>query len=172
MSAVTDDTNTVLSFSSSFHPSRCTKALTPAHTPPPSHAHQTCSDDQEGQENGAQFTPSGGTALHSPLLKPLSPAPVDEEVLALEAEVIEASRRVAELRSSMQGQLQAALAQKLEQCRPSAAVDDAAAPDEAIAAAAAGEQRQAAGGECRTMCASECVYSLYCHACTAMLAGV
>jgi hypothetical protein len=57
---------------------------------------------------------------------------VDEEVQRLEAQVEEASSRLAALRAGMQAQLSQQLAARLAQCRPSAAADpprpDAAPP--------------------------------------------
>lgn len=88
-----------------------------------------------------QLTPAAASALHSPLLKPLSPPPADAEVQQLEAEVNEASQRVAALRTSMQAALQEQLAAKLAALRPTAELDD----QEPAASAVAAEQQQAAG---------------------------
>lgn len=92
-----------------------------------------------------QLTPGiASLALRSPLLAPLSPPPVDAEVQALEAEVTEASLRVAELRTSMQAKLQEQLAAKLAACRPAADLEpqqqQAVADGEGTAAAQPGGQ--------------------------------
>lgn len=62
--------------------------------------------------------------LRSPLLRPLSPPPVDDEVRALERQVDEASQRVAALRASMQSQLQERIAEQLARARPAAQTDE------------------------------------------------
>lgn len=56
------------------------------------------------------------------MLPPLSPLPRDDEVAALEAQVEEASRRVAEMRVLMQEKIQEKLQAKLANCRPTAEV--------------------------------------------------
>ena len=61
------------------------------------------------------------SALRSPLLRPLSPPPVDDEVRALEHELDEASQRVAQLRSSMRATLQERLTEQLAHMRPAGA---------------------------------------------------
>jgi len=54
------------------------------------------------------------------MLPPLSPPPFDAEVAALEAEVVAATKKVAELRVSMQTRIQQQLSEKLASCEPTA----------------------------------------------------
>lgn len=78
------------------------------------------SDDLDGEA-----TPGLGTAK-SPSFAPLSPPPVDDEVIELENKVSEASERVAQLRSSMSNKISELLVARLEECRPTVGVPDEA----------------------------------------------
>ena len=91
-----------------------------------------------------QLTPAGAVSLglRSPLLKPLSPPPADAEVQRLEKEVTAASLRVAELRTSMQAQLQEQLAAKLAVCRPTAELEEGE-QQQGAAAQTAGQSQEA-----------------------------
>lgn len=75
-----------------------------------------CSDDV-----GDEVTPG---SARSPTLPPLSPLPVDDEVLQLEKEVAAASERVNALRSSMATKISDALISKLECYRPSSELSE------------------------------------------------
>lgn len=91
-------------------------------------------------DGGAGLATPSGAPLRSPALPPLSPLPKDDESLALEAEVEAASRRVADLRAAMQGQLQTQLSAKLAAARPSAQLTP---PREGEGGGAAGDEHPA-----------------------------